>query len=92
MRYNWQQADCPEFAYTLDEVDEHLFTFATRVGRINGLMDAISEEMLVEAVIALMVTEAIKTSEIEGEYLSCQDVMSSIRNNSGLLSTPEQVR
>jgi hypothetical protein len=38
-----------------------------------------------------MVTEAIKTSAIEDEYLSRQDVMSSIRNKLGLLSTPEQV-
>jgi hypothetical protein len=31
-----------------------------------------------------MVWEAIKTSEIEGEYLSRLDVMSSIRHNLGL--------
>ena len=92
MRYNWQQPDWPEFTYDLHEVEDHLYTFATRVGRMSGMMSAISEELQVEAVIALMVTEAIKTSEIEGEYLSRQDVMSSIRNNLGLLSTPEQVR
>lgn len=92
MRYNWQQPDWPNFTYTLDEVEDHLFAFATKVGRVSGLMSAISEEMQVEAIIALMVTEAVKTSEIEGEYLSRQDVMSSIRNNLGLLSTPEQVR
>jgi len=34
--------------------------------------------------INLMVFEAIKTSEIEGEYLSRKDVMSSIRRNLGL--------
>lgn len=33
-----------------------------------------------------MVSEAIKTSEIEGEYLSRKDVMSSIRKNLGLNS------
>ncbi|UJH68612.1 DUF4172 domain-containing protein [Muricauda sp. SCSIO 65647] len=31
-----------------------------------------------------MVSEAIKTSEIEGEYLSRNDVMSSLRRNLGL--------
>lgn len=92
MRYNWQQRDWPKFTYTLEEVEEHLYTFATRVGRSSGLLSAITEEMQIEAVIALMVTEAIKTSEIEGEYLSRLDVVSSIRNQLGLLSTPEQVR
>lgn len=36
-----------------------------------------------ETSIELMVVEAIKTSAIEGELLSREDVMSSIRNNLG---------
>src|SRR5580658_9272389 len=39
-----------------------------------------------------MVAEAIKTSEIEGEYFSRQDVMSSIRNNLGLNKKPDNVK
>ena len=39
-----------------------------------------------------MVSEAVKTSEIEGEYLSRQDVMSSIRNNLGLNPSLEKVQ
>ena len=39
--------------------------------------------------IELMVAEAIKTSEIEGEYLSRQDVLSSIRNNLGMGYAPQ---
>ena len=38
-----------------------------------------------------MAVEAIKTSEIEGEYLSRADVMSSIRNKFGLNKIKEQV-
>jgi len=38
-----------------------------------------------------MVAEAIKTSEIEGEYLSRKDVMSSIRKNLGLVTGPEYI-
>lgn len=39
-----------------------------------------------------MVSEALKTSEIEGEYLSRKDVMSSIKNNLGLNAHPERVK
>ena len=39
----------------------------------------------------MMVFEAVKTSEIEGEYISRKDVMSSIRNNLGLNAIAEQV-
>ena len=38
-----------------------------------------------------MVSEAIKTSEIEGEYLNRDDVRSSIRNCLGLSNPPERV-
>jgi Fic family protein len=45
----------------------------------------------IEAIIDIMVAEAIKTSEIEGEYLSRPDVISSIRNNLGLNKIQEAV-
>ena len=61
-----------------------LFDFAQRTGRISGVLDGFSEIEQTEAMINLMVSEAIKTSEIEGEYLSRNDVMSSIRRNLGL--------
>lgn len=43
-----------------------------------------SKEDHIQAMIHVMVAEAIKTLEIEGEYLSRIDVLSSIRNNLGL--------
>ena len=42
-----------------------------------------------EVIIDLMVSEAIKTSEIEGEYLSRKEVLSSIRKNLGLETQAE---
>jgi Fic family protein len=44
-------------------------------------LEGLSETEQTEAKINLMFSEAIKTSEIEGEYLSRKDVMSSIRRN-----------
>lgn len=84
MRYNWQQKDWPNFHYQTTDIDSRLFDFAQRTGRISGVLEGLSETEQSEAIINLMVSEAIKTSEIEGEYLSRNDVMSSIRRNLGL--------
>lgn len=37
----------------------------------------------------MLIEEAIKTSEIEGEYMSREDVMSSIKNNLGIHENPD---
>lgn len=84
MKYNWQQKDWPNFQYKTDIIEDLLYDFAQRTGRISGVLDGFSESEQSEAMINLMVSEAIKTSEIEGEYLSRKDVMSSIRRNLGL--------
>lgn len=92
MAYNWQLNNWPNFRYRLDTVEDELYAFAEQVGRISGLLDGLSETARTETMIDFMVAEAIKTSEIEGEYLSRQDVMSSIRNNLGLPKQPETVK
>lgn len=84
MKYNWQQKDWLNFQYKTEEIEDLLFDFAQRTGRISGVLDGFSESERSEAMINIMVSEAIKTSEIEGEYLSRKDVMSSIRRNLGL--------
>ena len=83
MHYNWQQKDWPNFRYDTKIVEPLLFRYAEKAGRVSGLLDGLPNASKNEAVISLMVSEAIKTSEIEGEYLSRQDVMSSVRNNLG---------
>jgi Fic family protein len=80
MNYNWQQPDWPTFHYNLAEVQDLLFAFAEETGVAAGVLKALPADTEMEAVIDIMVAEAIKTSEIEGEYLSRKDVMSSIRN------------
>lgn len=84
MRYNWQLKDWPDFQYQTTDVEDLLFDFAQRTGRISGVLEGLSETEQTEAMINLMVSEAIKTSEIEGAYLSRNDVMSSIRRNLGI--------
>ena len=92
MKYNWQQSDWPRFTYTPGKVEDILFEFTEKVGRISGLLEGLPENIKTETMIDIMVSEAIKTSEIEGEYLSREDVMSSICNQLGITQTQEQVR
>jgi len=86
--YNWQHKDWPYFSYELTAVEDSLFLFAEKTGHLTGILKALPEDMQLEAIIDMMVSEAIKTSEIEGEYLSRKDVISSIRKNLGLVTSP----
>lgn len=92
MPYNWQQQDWPEFTYDLTNVEDILLKFAEKTGKTSGLLRGLPDDMQTEAIVDMMVAEAIKTSEIEGEYLSRKDVLSSIRKNLGLGQPSEQVR
>ena len=84
MMYNWQQPEWPDFRYDVHDTEDALFAFTEQAGHLSGILKAMPEAMQTEAVIDIMVAEAIKTSEIEGEYLSRQDVVSSVRNQLGL--------
>ncbi len=86
MKYNWQQNDWPGFNYDLSGIEDHLLLFAEKTGHISGMLKALPDATQTEAIIEMMVAEAVKTSEIEGEYLSRRDVMSSIKNKLGLNS------
>ena len=92
MIYNWQQPNWPEFKYDLHGIEDALFDFAEQIGHVSGLLQSMPKGMQMDAIIDTMVAEAIKTSEIEGEYLSRLDVVSSIRNNLGLNKTPDPVK
>jgi Fic family protein len=88
-RYNWEQRTWPNFTYSVDQLEDSFFLFAEKMGAVSGMWNALPEDTQTEAVVDLIVSEAIKTSEIEGEYLSRKDVLSSVRKNLGLVSSPE---
>ncbi len=92
MSTNWQQVDWPSFRFDLSEVEGALFAFADKAGQINGMLKGLPDATQTEAILQIMIAEALKTSEIEGEYLSRQDVMSSMRNQLGLNNPLEQIK
>ena len=91
MKYNWQRSDWPEFKCDVSQIQDILFTFAEKTGHVSGMLKSLPDSTQIDAIIDIMVSEAVKTSEIEGEYLSRSDVMSSIRHNLGLSTDKEQI-
>lgn len=84
MAYNWQLSTWPEFVYEVEDIQPIILAFAEETGEVSGVIQALSDDLKQESWLQLMLSEAIKTSEIEGELISRVDVMSSIRNQLGL--------
>lgn len=91
MKYNWQQKDWPDFRYDLTGVEAFLLRYLEKTAHLSGILRALPEALKNEAAVDLMTAEALKTSEIEGEFISREDVKSSIRNHLGLSEPPENV-
>src|SRR5690606_7152726 len=79
--YNWQMSDWPRFSFSSDALEERLIRFTQKAGQISGKVQALPDPIKIETLIQLMVEEAVRTSEIEGEFVSRIDVLSSIQRN-----------
>ncbi|MBW8332319.1 MAG: Fic family protein [Prolixibacteraceae bacterium] len=92
MKYNWQLQGWPKFSFETTDVQPLILEFAKETGEINGMILGLPNHLKQETLLQLMMLEAIKTSEIEGEYISREDVFSSLRNNLGLNDIPVPVK
>ncbi|WP_298740468.1 Fic family protein [uncultured Chitinophaga sp.] len=92
MLYNWQQPDWPDFKFDPGKIENILLAFAQETGHVSGMLNMLPEALQQEAITNTLIAEAIKTSAIEGEYISRQDVVSSIRNQLGLNISPDPVK
>jgi len=90
--YNWQLSDWPNFTFEKSKIKDQLLLFVQDSGRLNGWLEAIPSDSRNEAMLEIMLSEAINTSEIEGEFLSREDVMSSIKRNLGLSPSIKEVK
>src|SRR5690606_37140821 len=82
--YNWQLDAWPNFNYSTDNLTPIAVAFAKEYGTAKGLMTGLNDDLKQETLVEILISEAIKTSEIEGEYISRADLMSSIKKNLGL--------
>lgn len=90
--YNWQQQDWPNFSFSLETLEAGLLVFSEKTGRISGMYEGLSNKSQQGITVELMLTEALKTSAIEGEFPEREDLMSSIQKNLGLHEGSLQVK
>lgn len=91
MKYSWQHPNWPNFTYDETQCRNSLYHYALEAGRLSGGMGQLKDSLQYEAYIDLMVSEAINTSQIEGERLDREDVRSFIKNFLGLSNPPTRV-
>ena len=91
MLWNWQKPDWPNFTWNssrLAKAEEHfLLEAGVFIGSVKHLEAEDREQLTVEA----MSTEAVTTSEIEGEILDLASVQSSIRSQLGLAAESRRI-
>lgn len=92
MKYNWQYKNWAKFEYAPSVIDQIVIKFALETGELKGIIYTLPEDIKQETIIQFMIDEAIKTSEIEGEFYSRQDVMSSIKNKIGIHSSINHIK
>jgi Fic family protein len=91
MKWNWQQSDWPHFSWSNARLAKAEQRFLVGVGMFAGTLkhlDAGDRQMLLIEAIS---TEALTTSEIEGEILDRASVQSSIRKQFGLETDPQKI-
>jgi Fic family protein len=92
MSWNWQQADWPHFQWDKDALAKIESQFLQQSGILIGALRHFSEDNRNLLVVDLITGEAVKTSEIEGEYLNRDSVQSSILHNFGLDTDNRRVK
>lgn len=93
MTYLWQHFDWPNFYFDESKIDlSLLYEYSRSINKLSLELEQVSEDLRLDAMIDLMVKEAITTSAIEGENLSYKDVRSSVKNHLGLIYPADHIR
>ncbi len=79
MRWNWQQPDWPDFHWDSAALAALEAQFLQQSGVLIGSVKHMDEDDRSILTIDMMTSEALKTSEIEGELLNRDSVQSSLR-------------
>ena len=90
-RWNWQQSDWPRFRYDKSVLESSEAKFLLHGGLLRGALLHIRDDDKSALTVELISDEAVKTSEIEGEFLNRESVQSSIRRNFGLATDPRRI-
>lgn len=84
MAWNWQQPDWPNFSWNTARFVKAEALFLVEAGEFTGIFKHLGHEDHDLVTVEAMSTEAVTTSQIEGEILNRDSVQSSIRRQLGL--------
>lgn len=90
-KWNWQHNKWPHFTYDATALSALEYRFSQNSGTVIGTLKHVGEKEKEQFIIEILVNEALKTSEIEGEYLNRDSIQSSIKNNLGLVVDKRKV-
>ncbi len=91
MTYNWQQPDWPNFTWNPNRLRKAEAQFLLENGVLAGTLRHLPEPDHQQLTVEGITTEAVTTSEIEGEILDRASVQSSIRRQFGLATDKRNV-
>ena len=91
MKWNWQQPDWPVFSWKQARFLKAEALFLLEAGEYAGTAKHLGAEDREQLTVEAMSTEAVTTSEIEGEILDRASVLSSIRRQLGLATDRRKV-
>ncbi len=84
MQWNWQKPNWPEFIYKSDVLEHSEQALQHGSGILFGAYKHLTSDDQNLLKVELISSEALKTSEIEGEYFNRDSLQSSIRRHFGL--------
>ena len=82
--YIWQQPEWPHFQWDIAELRPRLDRVRLLQGRLLGRTEAVPAQTDLEVEMDALIQNAIRTSEIEGEFLDVGSVRSSVARQLGL--------
>src|SRR6266446_3650658 len=91
MTWNWQKSDWPNFTWNRARLEKAEQQFLLGGGVVVGTVKHLPEEDRQQLTVDAMSTEAVTTSEIEGEILDRASVQSSIRRQLGLAADKRRI-
>src|SRR5579883_1333215 len=92
MNWNWQKPDWPNFRWDHARLEAAEKQFLVSGGVFVGTVRHLGKEERDQLTVEAMSTEAVTTSEIEGEILDRASVQSSLRKQLGLATDERRVR
>ncbi|MCZ7486127.1 Fic family protein [Rhizobium rhizogenes] len=92
MKWNWQNTDWPNFRYDTASLLPLEQKFLQSAGEVMGAVRHFNDDDSNQLRIELLSDEAVKTSEIEGEFLDRMSVQSSLCRQFGLDTDDRQIR